>query len=162
MEYFHMGIFVMSGVCLIRKYGFQTTAFFSVFQCFSGYRTYWYPHKIERNPLNEPLFYSVGIIKDGFSYFWLYYIGFKKQADQFSYSFKVGDKNRHYVNFFGPVKSIFESYDDILEAKEVFTIGIPALQRLCSKNKLFECMLNIIDKKAEIQDSENDSGVSDE
>ena len=38
MKYFQMGIFVIRGVCLIRKYGSQTTAFFSVFQCFSGYR----------------------------------------------------------------------------------------------------------------------------
>ena len=38
MKYFQMGIFVIPGVCLIRKYWSQTTAFFSVFQCFSGYR----------------------------------------------------------------------------------------------------------------------------
>ena len=28
MKYFHMGMFVILGVCLIRKYGSQTTAFF--------------------------------------------------------------------------------------------------------------------------------------
>ena len=28
MEYFHMGIFVIPGVCLIRKYGSQSKAFF--------------------------------------------------------------------------------------------------------------------------------------
>ena len=38
IEYFHLGIFVTLGVCLIRKYGSRNTAFFSVFQCFSGYR----------------------------------------------------------------------------------------------------------------------------
>ena len=38
MKYFQMGIFVIPGVCLIRKYWSQTTAIFSVFQCFSGYR----------------------------------------------------------------------------------------------------------------------------
>ena len=38
MKYFQMGIFVIPGACLIRKYGSQTTAFVSVFQCFSGYR----------------------------------------------------------------------------------------------------------------------------
>ena len=38
MKYFQMGIFVIPVVCLIRKYWSQTTAFFSVFQCFSGYR----------------------------------------------------------------------------------------------------------------------------
>ena len=38
MEYFHVGIFVILGVCLIRKYGSQTTAFFSIFQCSSGCR----------------------------------------------------------------------------------------------------------------------------
>ena len=38
MEYFYVGIFEIPGVCLIWKYGSQTTAFFSVFQCFSGYR----------------------------------------------------------------------------------------------------------------------------
>ena len=38
MKYFQMGIFVITGVCLIIKYGSQTTTFFSVFQCFSGYR----------------------------------------------------------------------------------------------------------------------------
>ena len=32
MEYFHMGIFVIPGVFLIKKYGSQTTAFFSIFQ----------------------------------------------------------------------------------------------------------------------------------
>ena len=39
-KYFHMGIFVIPVVCLIRKYGSQTTAFFSAFQCFSGYREF--------------------------------------------------------------------------------------------------------------------------
>ena len=38
MEYFHVGIFVISGVCLIRKYGSRNTAFFSVFQCSLGCR----------------------------------------------------------------------------------------------------------------------------
>ena len=38
MKYFQMGIFVIPGVCLIRKYGSQTTAFYSAFQCFSGCR----------------------------------------------------------------------------------------------------------------------------
>ena len=42
MKYFHMGIFVIPGVCLIRKYGSQNTALFSVFQCFSGYRVCYY------------------------------------------------------------------------------------------------------------------------
>ena len=41
MEYFHVAIFVISRVCLIRKYGSQSTAFFSVFHCFSGCRA---PH----------------------------------------------------------------------------------------------------------------------
>ena len=38
MKYFHMCIFVIPGACLIRKYGSQTTAFFSLFQCFSNSR----------------------------------------------------------------------------------------------------------------------------
>ena len=40
IEYFHLGIFVIPWVCLIRKYGSQNLALFSVFQCFSGYRGY--------------------------------------------------------------------------------------------------------------------------
>ena len=40
MKCFQMGVFVIPEVCLIRRYGSQTTAFFSVFQCFSGYREY--------------------------------------------------------------------------------------------------------------------------
>ena len=31
MEYFHVGIFVIPGVCLIRKYGSRNTAFFLYF-----------------------------------------------------------------------------------------------------------------------------------
>ena len=38
MKYFQMGIFVIPVVCLIRKYGYRNTAFFSVFQSYSGYR----------------------------------------------------------------------------------------------------------------------------
>ena len=38
MKYFHVGIFVIPRVCLIRKYGSWNTAFFSVFQCSSGCR----------------------------------------------------------------------------------------------------------------------------
>ena len=38
IEYFHMGIFVSLWVYLIKKYGCQTKAFFSVFQCFLDYR----------------------------------------------------------------------------------------------------------------------------
>ena len=38
MEYFHVGIFVIPRACLVRKYGSQNTAFFSVFQCSSGCR----------------------------------------------------------------------------------------------------------------------------
>ena len=36
MKYFHMGIFVIPGVCLIRKYGSQTTAFFLYFSASRG------------------------------------------------------------------------------------------------------------------------------
>ena len=38
MEYFHVGIFMIPRVCLIRKCWSQITAFFSVFQWISGYR----------------------------------------------------------------------------------------------------------------------------
>ena len=38
IKYFHMGIFVILGVYLIKKYGCQTQAFFSVFQCFLDHR----------------------------------------------------------------------------------------------------------------------------
>ena len=34
MKYFHMGIFLILWVYLIKKYGCQTKAFFSVNQCF--------------------------------------------------------------------------------------------------------------------------------
>ena len=40
MEYFHLGIFVIPRVCLIRKYGSLNTAYFSVDLCFSGCRAY--------------------------------------------------------------------------------------------------------------------------
>ena len=122
----------------------------------------WSPRKIESNPLNEPLFYLVGLLQNEIAHFWIYYIGFKNEADRFSYSLEVGDKSFYYVNFVGPVKSIFESFDDILKARDIFMIGTSALRRICNEDKLFECVLNIIDKKAEAQDSEDDSGVSDE
>ena len=38
MEYFHVAFFVIPRVCLIIKYGSQSTAFFYVFQCSSGCR----------------------------------------------------------------------------------------------------------------------------
>ena len=38
IKYFHMGIFVILGVYLIKKYGCQSKAFFSVFQCFLDHR----------------------------------------------------------------------------------------------------------------------------
>ena len=122
---------------------------------------FWYPTKVESNPLNEPLFYVVGFQQNMTAYIWTHYIGFKKEANRFSYSLKIGEKTGHYINFVGPVKSIFESYHDMVNAGDVFTICIPALQRLSNKDKGFECVLNIIDKKAETQDSDDDSGVSD-
>ena len=124
--------------------------------------SYWHPFKVESNPLNEPLFYVIGFKQNKTAYIWTYYIGFKKEANRFSYSLEIGDKTCHYINFVGQVKSIFESYDDIVNTGDVFTICIPALQKLCDKDKEFECVLNIIDKKAETQDSDDDSGVSDE
>ena len=36
MKYFQTGIFVIPGVCLIRKYGSQTTAFFLYFSASQG------------------------------------------------------------------------------------------------------------------------------
>ena len=52
MEYFHVGIFVIPGVCLIRKYGSRKTAFFSVFQSSSGCRDFCIV------PLETHLFFS--------------------------------------------------------------------------------------------------------
>ena len=40
MKYFHMGIFVILRVCLIKKYGYQTQAFSSVYQCFLDHRVF--------------------------------------------------------------------------------------------------------------------------
>ena len=125
---------------------------------------FWSPTIIESNPLDEPLFYFVGVKQNGIVHFWIYYIGFKKEANRFSYSLEFGDKTHQYYNYVGPVKSIFESYDDVLKAGEVFMIATSAFLKLCNEDedKSFECVLNIIDKKAEAQDSDDDSGVSDE
>ena len=121
---------------------------------------YWAPQEIKDNPLDEPLFYSVGMMQNGISHIWIYFVGMKMQADRFSYSLEIGDKTNHFISFVGPVKSIFESYEDILKAGDVFMFSVSGLQKLSNKDKRFECVLNIIEKKAETQDSDDDSEVS--
>ena len=44
MKYFEMGIFVIPGVCLIRKYGSQSTAIFLYFSASRRTVTYTFPH----------------------------------------------------------------------------------------------------------------------
>ena len=51
MEYFHMGIFVMPGVCLIRKYGSQTTAKFPHGSFFDGQPV---QQKLRKLPERDP------------------------------------------------------------------------------------------------------------
>ena len=69
--------------------------------------------------------------------------------------------DRPEMSFVGPVKSIFESYEDILKSGDVFMVNASALIRICDKDQnKFDCVLKIIDKKAETQDSDDDSGVS--
>ena len=126
------------------------------------YSDYWHPHEIESNPLDKPLFYAVGKHQNGIAHIWIYYFGLKMEANRFSYSLEVGEETSYFTKFVGPVKSIVEDYEDIMKARDVFMISVSALQRICNEDNIFECVLNIIDKKAESQDSDEDSGVSEE
>ena len=53
MKYFHMGIFVILRVYLVKQYGCQTQAFFSVFQCFLDHRADFRLESIFQNSVKE-------------------------------------------------------------------------------------------------------------
>ena len=123
---------------------------------------FWEPIEATKNPLNKPLFYSVGQVSDGIIFLWIYFIGFKEEAERFTYAIEVDQNPTRMIKFVGTVKSIFESSDDIVKKRDAFMIGVDNFRMISNSNDDLDFIYEITDKKAEVKDSDEDSGVFDE
>ena len=121
--------------------------------------TYWKPSLIQRNPLNKPLFYFFAEVDEcDIVYAWIYFLGFKEDAERFTFSLEVNSKRS--IKFTGPVKSIFEDRDEIIHDRDAFMIGVPIGKKLCNEQEKLEINVEIFNEKAEAKEEEEDSAIS--
>ena len=113
---------------------------------------------MEENPLNESVFYGVGLARDDILFAWIYFLGFKEDAERFSYSLEVNKNSKRSVKFTCPVKSIFESADNIISERDAFMISLTVGRKLCKEQGHLEFDFEIFDEEAE--DDDNDSTIS--
>ena len=120
----------------------------------------WYPDQMLENPLNELLFYSFLMIEEDIIFTWIYFLGFKEDAERFTYSVKIDKNSKRSMNFRCPVKSIFESPLDIIKKREAFMIGLTIGKKLCNEQGILNLDFKIFDEKEEAKDDDNDSAIS--
>ena len=119
----------------------------------------WLPSQVQKNPLNKPLFYFSCEVDDEFVCAWIYFLGFKEDAERFTYSLEVNSTRS--LKFAGPVKSIFESHDDIIHERDAFMLGLPIAKKISDESGALVFNIEIFDKKADVKDND-DSAMSDD
>ena len=105
--------------------------------------TFWNPSILRKNPLNKPVFYFFAMVEDEILLAWVYYLGFKEDAERFTYSLEVNKNSKRSVKFTSPVKSIFESPENIIKECDAFMIGLPIARKICERNKTKVLLLNV-------------------
>ena len=123
---------------------------------------HWLPSLVQKNPLNKPVFYFYCEVDDNILFAWIYFVGFKEDAERYIYSLEINKNSKHHMKFISPVKSIFESNDDIIAERDAFMIGRPIAKKLCEEQEKLGFYIEICDKKAEVKDEDNDSAMSDD
>ena len=118
------------------------------------------PKLMEENPLNESVFYSVGLVMDNIMFAWICYLGFKEDAERYTYSLEVNKDPKHSVKFTCPVKSIFESPGIFISERDAFMMSLKIGTKLCKEQGHLYFDFEIFDDKEEVKDDDNDSAIS--
>ena len=123
---------------------------------------FWELAEIRNSPLNEPRFFLVKAVFNGFLYQWVHFIGFKSEADRYSVTYKLGDGNKIQYKYKDSVKSVLETANYIIAEQNAFVMGLKVAKRIADPEGFITETVEIVDEKAMVTDDDDDSGVSDE
>ena len=110
---------------------------------------FWMPTPVQYAPSEKSLFYFFARVDEEMVFAWIYFIGFKEDAEKFTYTINVSTSSKWCIKFTGPVKSIFESPNDICEKFDTFMIGLQLGKKLCKEEKKLAFEFSVMDDKAE-------------
>ena len=89
-------------------------------------------------------FYQVAYYDSEFRHLnlWLYLLGDYKEAEKYSFSYRISVKNEEFEHF-GHVQSLEENYEEIIFKRNAFQFGLPFFERILKNNSNIELVLNI-------------------
>ena len=112
-------------------------------------------------------FYSKVAFINGMLCHWIYFVGTKEEAKRYRYRITA----RHLENFTeksekivytGQVRSIFEPIMEIIKDQNALMFGEKLAKRLANDSKYFAVDVELLDKKVEFKDDDEESGIDED
>ena len=111
--------------------------------------------------LNGLTFIEMLYNKDNTIYIWVYLLGDPHEADRFQYHVHLKKESGKETTFFGKVKSVNQSYSDLLEDENVCVTSTKMIRRYLNDQGQLEYTLKIRNLKEELKDDNCESGIDD-
>jgi hypothetical protein len=116
----------------------------------------WVARKIS---LNGAQFFDEVILKHQKFYMWVYYLGSKEEAKNYSCAIKVyGGPDNEEFSYIGPPRSLDESLEEVIAANCGLMLNLDQAKRIVSEEKM-KYSIKIFSSKEETKDEDVESGV---
>ena len=79
---------------------------------------------------NGEIFYEIGVQHEELLHRWVYFFGTPEQAEEYCFFVHLNANKGEVLTYQGPVRSVDESFEDILENQGTFNVGIKTGKRL--------------------------------
>jgi len=107
-------------------------------------------------------FFEVGLIKNGFMYRWVYFLGSVEEERNFQYKVILKHGNGKVISTEENVSSLDSCYKTIVENDDkIFSISVKKLKQIMGPNNTLYYTIELRDLKEEAKDDDEESGISD-